>query len=1000
MSATAPTIGFIVLGISVLGILTWLIFVQVQLDEDDAATETLIPEELTVDDLKVLQRVQILGLLANQPIRTDENRHLVTGNTIINEVVDLESRLTKKNELDFQTGVTRANPVVNCVRLFAKTDNRLYSLQSSGAESVLGPGNVVGPFSSTNEAVVRFDGVTGQLIQNSLVTVDDSGNLSTPGTITGSNLTSSSFQLATGLIVGGAISINADDTKFDISAGNGVIVNSTTGVSSPVSWTGLIAQSTVFIGLVTYVSMDSTGTPVFGPNRPSNAFIRDNIFLGALGHVNGVNLSGVGNEPMTILNTNNQLRDLFVAIGPLNIEGNTPFAPAATKQIAKSSGEILLFGANFQNNVNDPHLLGLPAISTALGGTFQYVYQDGSSGPLTVTLIISDEYDDGNGQSNPGTVLLNQWTSQRLYILSNNNWKIQPGQFFYTSLAAAKEGIGLESFVTESDLADNALLFGFCIVRGGATNLQDIGDAEFLSAGKFGSSSSPFTGSVTTLQGAYNNSGIEPEILTDSLQGPVCFKRGSALDTDSVFGIRRGDDFLVWSFIGNGTLNGESAAIEDGDYTLQIIHRATAFQDTRALQIGYETGAIPSTAEETALLVVMEKSASLGGQIHGLTIVSTDGLANSNAIQVGATVDVIQQLSGPFGTPSLGTIDNNGVAVPVGSLAGVDLFLNNTDFVIVANVTQFEEIEFILGVVANAQGILPTFEFSSGAGPTFTAFSAIDGTNGMRSTGVITWNSTDVPPGSWVSDGGVFQIRITRTRMGLGVVPQAVNNGINIAIVTEYSWDKNGDINVNSVTVDTSVSVNNGAFATTITSGATTSHTITLPVDNGANGTTLQNNGSGVLSWKITPEIKIVSNVLQNISTATYTKVVWVGIDGTNVNLTFASDDIVVNTTGTYHVGFEIGFSDDTTPGTLTQRTAFITQNVTSGFNATTDFRFGESSVNHDDVGCVLTGSSMIQCTTTNTLQIWVFQNSGETLTVPTAVTNNARIEFWAFKIN
>lgn len=43
-----------------------------------------------------------------------------------------------------------------------------------------GAGNVNGPASSTDNAVVRFDGTTGKLVQNSLITVDDSGSQSLP----------------------------------------------------------------------------------------------------------------------------------------------------------------------------------------------------------------------------------------------------------------------------------------------------------------------------------------------------------------------------------------------------------------------------------------------------------------------------------------------------------------------------------------------------------------------------------------------------------------------------------------------------------------------------------------------------------------------------------------------------------------------------------------------------------------------------------------------------
>lgn len=41
-------------------------------------------------------------------------------------------------------------------------------------------GDVVGPAGATDNAVARYDGATGKLIQNSAVTIDDSGNLSLP----------------------------------------------------------------------------------------------------------------------------------------------------------------------------------------------------------------------------------------------------------------------------------------------------------------------------------------------------------------------------------------------------------------------------------------------------------------------------------------------------------------------------------------------------------------------------------------------------------------------------------------------------------------------------------------------------------------------------------------------------------------------------------------------------------------------------------------------------
>jgi len=61
-----------------------------------------------------------------------------------------------------------------------------------------GAGNVVGPASSTDNALARFDGATGELIQNSNATLTDPGNLTLAGTITASNFTGSSSGVNTG----------------------------------------------------------------------------------------------------------------------------------------------------------------------------------------------------------------------------------------------------------------------------------------------------------------------------------------------------------------------------------------------------------------------------------------------------------------------------------------------------------------------------------------------------------------------------------------------------------------------------------------------------------------------------------------------------------------------------------------------------------------------------------------------------------------------------------
>lgn len=65
------------------------------------------------------------------------------------------------------------------------------------AQIVPSTGNVRGPTSATDNAVARYDGTTGKLIQNSGVTIDDSGNLTVSGVqnVIGSASASANFPL-------------------------------------------------------------------------------------------------------------------------------------------------------------------------------------------------------------------------------------------------------------------------------------------------------------------------------------------------------------------------------------------------------------------------------------------------------------------------------------------------------------------------------------------------------------------------------------------------------------------------------------------------------------------------------------------------------------------------------------------------------------------------------------------------------------------------------------
>ena len=338
----------------------------------------------------------------------------------------------------------------------------------------------------------------------------------------------------TGLVSGGSMSINADTTKFDVAAGTGVVMDIHSDPANPtytaVSWGASTANTVTNIATQqqTAIGIDSGGNIVqYSATFPTAEEGRDYITLGFLVHPNLTNISGISNQPLygTASSVVNTIADMNSAIGPIVKSGVNHSANGANLKIDRSAGEIFFMGSNFQTSKKAPNTFSVPSATPV---TFLYTWRDGAGGFNTgaafTTDILPGSYDDGTGGSpNPnGSVSTNTWTIQRIYY-STSIVGVHYGQATYNSKADAIDGVQTEAF-SKNPALDGSSFRGWLIVRGGASDLSDSGDAVFINAGKFGDTVvSGGSGAITNLQQSYNNS-TTPEIVVDSTRGALTIR--------------------------------------------------------------------------------------------------------------------------------------------------------------------------------------------------------------------------------------------------------------------------------------------------------------------------------------------------------------------------------------------------------------------------------------------------------------------------------------------
>ena len=309
--------------------------------------------------------------------------------------------------------------------------------------------------------------------------------------------------LPTGYVTGLQLSIHpTDNTKAIIGIGAYII----TDFSDLENITATLVQVTEPIEFApaylttspsSYIALDINKNVIQSAIPFDNADRRTLCLVGNVVHSNLTNINVVNEIKSPIIAPTNQLHDLIKAVGFLNLEGNLISPNGSNLSLNKSAGKIWGLGINGGDYL-DPHVLTLPE-QTAI--TFRYRL---SVSPLVeyanrVTLDPTQFEPNGGGVLSPLSNN-NRWSVQHLNIFQSGVVRVQYGQHEYDSFVKARNAAFTEQFVTEQNIADNAIFRCYIIMKKTCTNLQlDItnGEAEIIHIGKFGNAVGGSNASLT-----------------------------------------------------------------------------------------------------------------------------------------------------------------------------------------------------------------------------------------------------------------------------------------------------------------------------------------------------------------------------------------------------------------------------------------------------------------------------------------------------------------------
>ena len=128
---------------------------------------------------------------------------------------------------------------------------------------------------------------------------------------------------------------------------------------------------------------------------------------------------------------------------------------------------------------------------------------------------------------------------------------------------------------------------------------------------------------------------------------------------------------------------------------------------------------IPAASENAGVLISIDETLSVGGDIHALEVLATsEGGANIFALETGVNINPVQQHSGVFENADsiLVKAVNQLTALSSGGAGNISVFVADNDTITIGHAAKYGEMEIVVDTGASGAGVQPVFEYSTGSG--------------------------------------------------------------------------------------------------------------------------------------------------------------------------------------------------------------------------------------------------------------------------------------------